>query len=334
MNIDADGRYEIGDGTAARDTALPAAVRAGTRAERMVTGTGLAAAGQGAGTNNYWVKFAHGEITPEYQEYSLIAAVSARSGTNALTYAGIVHIRVQQQAAFGNQPNTTVTWLSRHGYDQADCAVFVTSTAGPTTFDVWVRSPASYVVPHFLPIWTTETYDWEWFDGYTLQSGTPSGTETDGVDADGVIPYGSIMLWYGQTTTIPNGWALCDGTNGTPDLRDRFIVGASTSNEGTSGGTISATSALTAHGNHTDHATHSSHGFNQPSAHGVGTATGGGVAAGSGISTAALNSHSHGLTNNHSGGSVTGSHSAHATHGAHSAHPIQNYYRLAYIMKV
>lgn len=61
----------------------------------------------------------------------------------------------------------------------------------------------------------------------------------------GIIPAGVIVMWSGETTTIPSGWYLCDGTNGTPDLRDRFIVGASTTNENTSGGTVSATAALT-----------------------------------------------------------------------------------------
>lgn len=40
------------------------------------------------------------------------------------------------------------------------------------------------------------------------------------------FPSGGIVMWNGSTTNIPSGWALCDGTNGTPDLRDRFIVGA------------------------------------------------------------------------------------------------------------
>ncbi|MFN0086711.1 MAG: LamG-like jellyroll fold domain-containing protein [Blastocatellia bacterium] len=40
------------------------------------------------------------------------------------------------------------------------------------------------------------------------------------------IPVGTIVLWSGQIDRIPDGWALCDGQNGTPDLRDRFIVGA------------------------------------------------------------------------------------------------------------
>ncbi|MBL7157322.1 MAG: hypothetical protein ISS92_04055 [Candidatus Omnitrophica bacterium] len=41
------------------------------------------------------------------------------------------------------------------------------------------------------------------------------------------LPSGVIVMWSGAIVDIPEGWALCDGTNGTPDLRDRFIVGAS-----------------------------------------------------------------------------------------------------------
>ena len=40
-----------------------------------------------------------------------------------------------------------------------------------------------------------------------------------------VMP-GMIVAWHGAVVDIPVGWALCDGTNGTPDLRDRFIIGA------------------------------------------------------------------------------------------------------------
>lgn len=40
---------------------------------------------------------------------------------------------------------------------------------------------------------------------------------------------GSIMLWQGSKETIPDSWSLCDGTNGTPDLRNRFLVGNSIS---------------------------------------------------------------------------------------------------------
>lgn len=37
---------------------------------------------------------------------------------------------------------------------------------------------------------------------------------------------GIIALWSGSASNIPEGWFLCDGNNNTPDLRDRFIVGA------------------------------------------------------------------------------------------------------------
>ena len=40
------------------------------------------------------------------------------------------------------------------------------------------------------------------------------------------VPAGIITIWSGSTASVPSGWALCDGANGTPDLRDRFIVGA------------------------------------------------------------------------------------------------------------
>lgn len=46
-----------------------------------------------------------------------------------------------------------------------------------------------------------------------------------------MIPKGGITIWCGDETTIPHGWQLCDGTNGTPDLRDRFVRGGEMPNE-------------------------------------------------------------------------------------------------------
>ena len=58
------------------------------------------------------------------------------------------------------------------------------------------------------------------------------------------IPSGVILLWSGSVASIPSGWALCNGSSGTPDLRNRFVVGAgSTYAVGDTGG--SATSTLT-----------------------------------------------------------------------------------------
>jgi hypothetical protein len=40
------------------------------------------------------------------------------------------------------------------------------------------------------------------------------------------VPTGAIIMWSGSIASIPSGWLLCNGSSGTPDLRDRFIVGA------------------------------------------------------------------------------------------------------------
>jgi len=60
---------------------------------------------------------------------------------------------------------------------------------------------------------------------------------------------GMIIMWNGTPSNIPTGWALCNGANGTPNLTDKFIVGAgSTYGYGATGGTKDAT--LVSH-NHT-----------------------------------------------------------------------------------
>jgi microcystin-dependent protein len=55
-----------------------------------------------------------------------------------------------------------------------------------------------------------------------------------------VLPRGAIIMWGGAANTIPTGWQLCNGSNGAPDLRDQFIVGAgNTYSPGATGGATS-----------------------------------------------------------------------------------------------
>lgn len=67
----------------------------------------------------------------------------------------------------------------------------------------------------------------------------------------GALPSGVIVMWSGSIATVPAGWQPCDGANGTPDLRDRFVVGAGASYAvGSSGGASQValtTSQLPAH---------------------------------------------------------------------------------------
>ena len=73
-----------------------------------------------------------------------------------------------------------------------------------------------------------------------------SSLEIAGV-GNAIAPTGLIGLWHGILATIPTGWVICDGTNGTPDLRDKFIRGASGDDEpatttvGTEGGSNNTT---------------------------------------------------------------------------------------------
>lgn len=46
-----------------------------------------------------------------------------------------------------------------------------------------------------------------------------------------IIPIGVVLPWFGNIKDIPDGFQICNGTNGSPDLRDKFILGASEGEE-------------------------------------------------------------------------------------------------------
>lgn len=67
------------------------------------------------------------------------------------------------------------------------------------------------------------------------------GTQSSGGGGGTTIPSGLIAIWSGATGAIPSGWLLCDGTNGTPDLRNSFVLGAGNSySVGQTGGSTDA----------------------------------------------------------------------------------------------
>jgi len=102
------------------------------------------------------------------------------------------------------------------------------------------------------------------------------------------FPSGGIILWSGAIDSLPDGWALCNGSKGTPDLRNRFVVGAgSTYAVGATGGaaTVTLTTAQIPSHNHTT-GTAGAH------THGGSTGDGGGHSHTG--TTAAGGSHNHG----------------------------------------
>lgn len=179
-------------------------------------------------------------------------------------------------------------------------------------------------------------------------------TKADVVDLERAVPVGTIVLWYGNAEDIISTWAICDGTNGTPDLRDRFVMGAgSTYNRGNTGGSkdaIVVSHNHTASTNNTGSHTHSLSGSTNTTgnhAHSYSAGNGGTVGAGGSIGgTGALVSSSSTNTNttgNHSH-SVSGTANSNGNH-AHSVTVNANgssgvnknlppYYALYYVMKI
>ena len=68
-----------------------------------------------------------------------------------------------------------------------------------------------------------------------------SGTPTWGSG----FPSGGIIMWSGTIATIPSGWYLCNGSNSTPDLRDKFIIGATADSGGAAKTNITGTPSQT-----------------------------------------------------------------------------------------
>lgn len=84
-------------------------------------------------------------------------------------------------------------------------------------------------------------------------------TNSDHMQPEDAMPTGMIVMWAGLVNNIPAGWFLCDGQNNTPDLRNKFVYGATdAANDAHSvGGSADAvvvshshTGATTANGNH------------------------------------------------------------------------------------
>lgn len=146
-------------------------------------------------------------------------------------------------------------------------------------------------------------------------------------------PAGVIKLWSGSIGSIPAGYALCDGNNGTPNLTDQFIIGAgNTFAAGTSGGSVATGSA----GSHTHTIQGTALTTSQIPAHAhqqknYPTTVGSVTRAGS-VWTASTTQDGTSLTETEGGGQPH-THTADAD-GSHTHTVLPPYYALAYIMKL
>jgi hypothetical protein len=101
---------------------------------------------------------------------------------------------------------------------------------GRTPNEIWMQTGYSYkLVIQTAAAVTLQTLD----NLYPILQNAPVATPS--------LPTGAIILWSGSLGSVPTGYVLCDGNNSTPDLRDRFIIGAgSTYAVGATGGSADA----------------------------------------------------------------------------------------------
>jgi hypothetical protein len=59
------------------------------------------------------------------------------------------------------------------------------------------------------------------------------------------IPSGLISMWSGSIASIPTGWVLCNGSNSTPDLRNKFVIGAHSDTAGVAYTTVTGSNTTT-----------------------------------------------------------------------------------------
>jgi len=139
----------------------------------------------------------------------------------------------------------------------------------------------------------------------------------------GGVPVGAVMIWKGNASTIPDGFQLADGTNGTPDLRGKFVIGiAATEDDDDLNGTGGASTHLHAMGTISSATKHTHTVYLNDSTHTIGNLA-------TGASTVAWGWH------NHSWSAVTSSEDKHTHTGTYAAAdhlpPYTMYYYIARI---
>lgn len=156
------------------------------------------------------------------------------------------------------------------------------------------------------------------------------------------VPAGVIVIWSGSSGAIPSGWLLCNGTSGTPDLRDKFIVGAGSAYAvAATGGSANATLVSHSHTititdpghDHTANVTDPGHTHSLPGS----TSSGGINETQIGVNSTAINatsaSNTTGITVDNVA-STTGITASSNTQGSSATNAnLPPYYALCYIMK-
>ena len=117
-------------------------------------------------------------------------------------------------------------------------------------------SSTSFTLDVGVPSGTIVLAEVDGFVSYPVTANAVSVTPTGGISATDVqnalagldgraFIAGMIIMWSGTIANIPSGWALCDGTGGTPDLRNRMIIGANADDAGAAKTNVTGTATQT-----------------------------------------------------------------------------------------
>lgn len=137
-------------------------------------------------------------------------------------------IAIGNQAGYENQNQYAIAIGNQAGYNaQNEYAIAIGNKAGETS------QHANSIILNASAIELNSTNSGLFIepirnDNTILNTSLNYNTTTREITytTENILPTGSIIMWYGNISNIPLGFALCDGSGGTPDLRDRFIVGA------------------------------------------------------------------------------------------------------------
>ena len=228
-----------------------------------------------------------------------------------------------------------------HGSEGGNCEVYLYADEGDDDADNWKLT--TLAASSTFQVKNRASGSWEtniecngdgnvelYYDGAkkleTVTGGaTITGTCTatafagDGSALTGIVSFvtGMIIIWSGAANAIPSGWVICDGNNSTPDLRNRFIVGAGDSYN------VNATGGAT-----TDTVTISDSDTVNISISGSGTTGGENLSMGNRVSSGNLNkNHTHDFSFSGSGSDTVN------ISGSDTVNTVPPYYALCYIMK-
>jgi hypothetical protein len=233
---------------------------------------------------------------------------------NGVSFLGVTGLplsggRLYSYQAGSSTPLATYTTVSG---TIANANPIILGTDGRTPNEIWLTFGYNYkFILQDSAGGTIATYD----DIYGILGTIPAVAS--------VLPTGMVLLWSGSIGSIPAGFLLCDGNNSTPDLRNRFVIGAgSTYSVNQTGG--SADSIVVSH-NHTATVTDPGHNHsvtvnNQSSVNGSVSGGGGIAVPGSAAYTTTTVTTGITVANTAAGTSGTGAN-------------IPPYYALCYIMK-